>query len=781
MWNIHSPMNRVAISALWLVLVGACSLYAQETVSNGQFKLSDWQSFTSMANVRAVTADAQNRIWAATSGGVFNVNPATRQTTEFRNIDALYSLDATAIAYDASGNTIYAGTYEGVLEIYNLDTAKWVHILDITNAAQQYSARSINDIVFRGNVAYIATDFGVLLFDTKNRVFIETVDRVGSFQQKSKIAKIVLSSDSIYVAGTYGVAVAPLNAKTLREPEVWKTLLPQTSPKPPNVVSLLQTPSGLYAIADTLLYRRMPDSDSLEIIQHIPASYQRFKSLAFDGTNLFYATQDMIALVKGSALQLKHPSAIQGYSFLQMEKGIAAVAYYETAGIGLISTDTLPSMITLNTPLSNRLQDITVDTSGNVWFATATSGSDGQGFSCLQNGRWFNYSSSTTPFVASDAYWRINATGDGKVWLSTWGAGMLEGNASNDTIRFQAFNSFNSPLCGYPTNPNYTLPGDVTSDRSGNVWFAHYGSSTPNCTHHLFVREKNGSFTPFDYPGNPPDIREFLHITIDAFGTKWMASPGGKGLVYFNERNTIANTSDDIWGNLTSSDIALPSSDITAIVTDKNGTLWVGTPSNGLAVIFNPSIVLNNDPAKRRPSVRKLSLLASQSINDIVVDALNNKWIATNSGVWVLNEDGTEAIGYINKKDYPALLTDEVKCLAANENDGTVYLGTLQGLNMVKTLSLKPQEEFDVKVYPQPFNPYADEEVVIDGLEPETQIRIITLDGMLIRNINTKSRRVVWDGRDEKGNHVANGVYIVMGVSLANARSVAGKIAVVYK
>jgi hypothetical protein len=210
---------------------------------------------------------------------------------------------------------------------------------------------------------------------------------------------------------------------------------------------------------------------------------------------------------------------------------------------------------------------------------------------------------------------------------------------------------------------------------------------------------------------------------------------------------------------------------------DKNGMLWIGTNASGISVMSFPALVLR--PTGAAPSISRLRLLRDQVINDILIDPQNNKWIATNSGVWILADDGSDTIGYINRKRYPALLSDEIRSLALDEATGTVYIGTTQGLNSAQTLAIQPADAFALKVYPQPFRPMIDQQLVIDGLEADTRVKITTLEGVLVRSLETSSRRMLWDGRDDQGAIVNSGVYLVLVVSQSNTTTAVSKILVV--
>jgi flagellar hook assembly protein FlgD len=72
-----------------------------------------------------------------------------------------------------------------------------------------------------------------------------------------------------------------------------------------------------------------------------------------------------------------------------------------------------------------------------------------------------------------------------------------------------------------------------------------------------------------------------------------------------------------------------------------------------------------------------------------------------------------------------------------------------------------------------------DQQLVIDGLEADTRVKITTLEGVLVRSLETSSRRMLWDGRDDQGAIVNSGVYLVLVVSQSNTTTAVSKILVV--
>lgn len=100
--------------------------------------LKDWQTYSSMLNVKSGSFDSRGRIWCATEGGIFCLDPKTDEYHEFRNINAMLGIDVSAVSCDTAEKLVYIGTQSGVLEIASEDF-DWTHILDIIRCNKRNS------------------------------------------------------------------------------------------------------------------------------------------------------------------------------------------------------------------------------------------------------------------------------------------------------------------------------------------------------------------------------------------------------------------------------------------------------------------------------------------------------------------------------------------------------------------------------------------------------------------------------------------------------------------
>jgi hypothetical protein len=112
---------------------------------------------------------------------------------------------------------------------------------------------------------------------------------------------------------------------------------------------------------------------------------------------------------------------------------------------------------------------------------------------------------------------------------------------------------------------------------------------------------------------------------------------------------------------------------------------------------------------------------------------------------------------------------------------GTVYFGTDEGLAGLTTAAAAPQASFgELVVYPNPYLVPSTSPVTVDGLVENSSLRILTIDGALVRDLATPGGRVgFWDGKDEQGRDVSSGIYLVVAYSDDGANVANGKIAVI--
>lgn len=745
--------RNLFISAFGISASLVCTIVFSASVMMAQtVQVSDWRTFSSMRTVTAADADSKGRIWAATSGGVFVYDPAIDSLTEFRNIGALVSLDVTAILCDPIRQRVFVGCGDGSLHIVTEDFA-WTAIPDIRRATQ-YPRRNIVDFVLDGSKLFLATGFGLVTYDVERSVFIETVDRIATMEAKSPVHGIALVGDSIWLATDGGIAVASRKVPTLRLPSVWKLLDASFGLPAAPVSGIRAAGTTMYASVGNGVFRA--DGHTFTLFH---SSASPILSLASINGALTFSDKSGVHTVDGP-LAATWPGELIGHTAIVLAPGtsVSYIGFVKDRSLALWQNEVI-SPVEVNSPISNQFASIAVDTDGGLWVATDIDPPRaGTGVAYFDGTMWQNFTEQTNSAIKTSACYRVSALSDGTVWIGTWGRGVVRAERKNGAVELTQFTNTNSSLEGISADPSYVLAADAAIDKQGNTYVVNEASGSRA----LAKFHKDGTNSAVV---NCTDPRGNLYrsLAVDVAGNQWLGSPFGNGLLVLN---------DDVCATVRSSNTQLPDNAVNIVRIDRSGALWIGT-AKGVAVISGPSSVTSTSI----PFLRRITSLTTVVVNDIAVDALNYKWIATTGGVFVLNEDGTEVLATITMANSP-LLEDNIRSVAIDDRTGTVYFGTGTGMSTARTQSIRPETTYNVSFAPQPYRPSQDGSLTIDGLAADSDVRIMTIDGALVAAIQSRGRQALWDGRDLQGRAVTPGVYVVHVVSASSKESAAGKIIV---
>jgi ligand-binding sensor domain-containing protein len=721
-------------------------------------RLTDWRTISSMQTATDADVDHEGTLWVSTTGGVFS-RTTSGMVTEYRNVNELQTLDARSLLCDRTSRTVYVGGGDGSLDIRE-SGGSWENIKDIRRASQ-YPKRGVNAMFDGGDVLFIATDFGFVTFDKTRRVFIETVDRIGTLQEKTRANGIVLYHDSVWVATDSGVAVAPLNVPTLRPPSIWR-ILDTTNGLSTVKIKHIATNGTQLAVASD--YEGLVwTGTAFEVRIGMP---EPMTSLDFDGDLLTASSVSAVRSTQGP-MAIPWGGPLNGHRVVSIHDTSVIVGFLIERAVRLWNGTELTPVV-VNTPISNQFARMTIDEDDGFWVATDVDPPrTGQGVSYFDGLQWHNFNRTTRPEFTSNACFRINALENGKVMIGTWGGGLMEAAHVGDSIVLTAYRPVNSAIKGVQVDSNYAVVGDAALDRSGKVWIVN----EQTVSQLLVSVDATGATQGF---ANCVDARNnmFRPIAVDLAGNKWVgSSDGGGALLAFNEKGTL-DRADDVCQVIRSSNTQLPDNVITVLRTDRTGQLWIGT-AKGVAVISSPTGVSNTS----LPFVRRISALTSVYVNDLYVDALNNKWVATTGGVFVLNADGTEVLATITNTTAP-LLDNNVRSIAVSKKTGLAYFGTSAGCSVARSSSIQPETVFALSFRPQPFSLAVDRELTIDGLAADADIRIMTPGGVQVATMKAQGRQAIWNGKDTEGRDVPPGVYLVHSTSSTSKESAVGKIMV---
>lgn len=726
-----------------------------------------WKNFTSMTEVRAI-ARAGDTYWVATRGGLFAWNRAESVFNQLTNAEGLLSLDLTAVAVDNRGD-VWTGAANGTIHVYSPESKTWRYIHDIANANQ--TNKRINALVVHGDTLLICTEFGVSVFKIGKFEFGDTFTRFGNFPEsvKVRIKSAAIHGGRIWVAATDGgsmhrVGFASLSNPNLLPPEAW-TLQTVGDSIPQAVVIFndrvyVGTTGGAFYL-DMELWSPIPSLAGV-VVRGMSASNEAL-ALCTASQQVFTVTASHAVSEFGTVLPSPPTSIVSSPT------GEPVVG----SNNGALTFNSQWISNKPNGPASNQFTSIAVDPAGNVWAASGEA--NGRGIFRFDGNEWRSFTSAEHG-LPTDNYFRVSVGCDGSAWASSWGGGLVEFPGGTGSVDTSHVYGTNVGLVGIPADPIFIVASSVECDSRGNTWMSIYNAADGNI---LAIRKADGTWTriPARISGSALSALFWTNVdrslAVDAFDNIWAVVRDGayRGVISLGNRGTIDGT---VAFHLTTQD-GLPNDEVTTIVADRDNDIWIGT-ERGIAIVLDPS-----NP-KRSGGIAAYRPLNGLTINTIAVDPINQKWVGTTDGVIVLSPDGTQQIAsYTVASTNGKLISNDVKSIAVDGKTGTVYFGTLNGLASLTTAAASPKASFDeLFVSPNPYVIPNPAPLTVDGLVANSSLKILSIDGKLVRQIRTPGGRLgFWDGTDEQGAPVSSGIYVIVAFSDDGNNVATGKVAIV--
>jgi hypothetical protein len=114
--------------------------------------------------------------------------------------------------------------------------------------------------------------------------------------------------------------------------------------------------------------------------------------------------------------------------------------------------------------------------------------------------------------------------------------------------------------------------------------------------------------------------------------------------------------------------------------------------------------------------------------------------------------------------DNSGLLSDIVYDVAFDNDKGLAYLATDKGISILQIpFADNPSKKQSMYISPNPFIIPDDDWVIIKNIPSGSIIKIMTITGSLIKEINLPSNKsqAIWDGTNTRGDRVGTAVYLV--------------------
>lgn len=754
----QSPFSLVSacIPRSWLIsmlLVGACVLPPSPLPAQRINTVGSWTAYPSH-NYPKQLLKVGSLFYAITKGGMFTYDLVTKETRSYTTVDGLSQVDPTAMYYHEASGKFFLGFSDGMLNSFTDPDQGFNYIGDIQRS-ELYTAKAINKFLSIEDWLYIATEFGIVIYDVTKGETHATVSKVGNNPTGSAVKDLRRFGDSIYVAmGNYGIWRAWVDHPNITLPSAWSKVTGANGLGSGNCTLLATTSTTNYVqVGDTIYQRSVGATDWTPA----PIPPQKWRSLQAWG--------DYLVLTYSTVMWIVKPD---GQQEVVLARGHTLSGYVDAATIFIGDTvhglsrylgvfDSLESAY----PEGPYTNDVSALAVGNREFYVAPKGRGG--FSAPAgntDGFWhFNPDKGWHRFdvedeLSRDSVWAEFArctyhVPDSVCYMGSWNHGVIRLKSGKIT---DVWTPLNSNLNGGVGN-SIRISG-LAVDEDQNVWatgiVADYNLNVYSAA--------DAAWYPYSIGGMYP-----VGLILDDWGNKWIIN-GGAGITVFNENGTLNQTNDDKIKFLTSEvgRGGLPTNSVNALVKDLRGQIWAGT-LEGVAVFANPSAVFNSNFADAScPVIEGFCLLRDQKVICMAVDGANRKWIGTDNGLYLVNPQGNKLLAHYTIENSP-LFSNTIMDLQIDQQTGEIFIGTGKGILSLMGDAIGGKEDSDsLYVFPNPVQFDYDGPIAITCSYKDVEVKITTVSGRLVRAITALGGQAVWDGNDAAGNRVTPGIYLAM-------------------
>ena len=702
----------------------------------------DYQSYTSASYV----AEADNKIYCVTSGGLFYVNKEDNAINRLSKVTGLSDVGVKHVAYSEELK-ITVITYENC----NIDIIKNNQIINISDIKRKeiIGNKYINNITIREEIAYLSCSFGLVLVDLEKEEIKDTY-KIGQNGNFEGINSCAFDSTNIYVASDGGVYSADKNSNSLFDFNSWKL-----------DTNRAESYQNIFVIKDSIW------------VGNENSFYNRNSLfLSFDDTILKY---NNLLLNADTILN----NQLKAINFIYTDtEGYLWVADSANGLLKFTNSQYQESFVPEG-PIRNDIYSLEYDKNtlymchgGHANFGTNSLINDGVSYKNTTD-TWTNNNRSELGGARDILEVAVK---DDYTFYASWYNGISK-MKDEEFIEQYGYNNTNGVLDTTYYSNNRIRISDIKFDNDGNLW----GLSS-EVNHPLFVKTKNNEW--FSFNMNQDKVGLFFDdLIIDQYDQKWGVIGQLGGLFVYDHNNTISDKSDDQYKILknTLGQGNLPSMGVYCIAEDLDGEIWVGT-DKGIGIYYNPSAIFSESNFDAQQILITEGeygqyLLSEEKVKCITIDGANRKWIGTEkSGVFLISDDGIEEILHFTTYNSP-LFSDNIFDITINPISGEVFIGTAKGLisyrsdatNGVTTLST-------TKVFPNPVRETYNGIIAISGLVTDANIKITDINGSLVFEDFSKGGQASWNGKNKNGDRVSTGVYIVFSTDINGIEKIVSKI-----
>lgn len=778
-------MIRNIFTLLAAVLLSALAASAQHAPGT-------WRSFPMLGTNFDQIVDTPSRIYYLTGGSLYSYDKNEKETVYYSPGEMISSYGVRKMYYNPYGKYILL-TYDDSSMDLIYDDGRMVNLPDITNA-NLLTTKAIRDVSFAPGKIYVATDFGMVIFDDKDHYVLES----GIYSQPFDL--IMEAAGHIFVKCAGNVYASPVGErhKSFDSFKRWNV--------PGGVIDWVSagTDKFIYAVANQLHTATVNAANSSVTTAPLTglAGVATIEPAASDG---YFAagTSSVVGIAPSLELTVTAIPAILKSHRLASWDGPASVWAAAADGIGCYDITSATPAVKMEKYLPAGCLKFGVVNyvpapDGDIYLAN------------LGDGRFYSPSSpygKDAPIMTVLYNWSTDEFKDVSPLLDN-GSTINQGpiNTLVDPVDPEVLYTVtlksglnvykNRKLLGVLADTQ--IPIDKTwtywlmglfFDPDGNMWLADQNNSSyRDCPEYYILpaskiatlRTSPGSIKKTDWlqakmPHYSSDDRRYML----AFSSRknptraFHMTDYGSAYVGYDTKGTLTTEDDEAVasnGLYTQDGNNVFFSTNNCLVEDMNGHIWIGTSEGVLVITDIDQLGHTSEIQVVRPKVARNDgtvyadyLLSTDRINYIAVDPTNRKWIATQaSGLFLVNEDGTEILENFTKYNSP-LVSNDVYSVHCSPDGNDVLISTPAGMMMYSGTSAPAADDYsNVFAYPNPVRPDYTGWITVQCLMDNSLVKIADAQGNVVASGRSEGGMFVWDGCNSAGKRVRSGVYMVL-------------------
>lgn len=757
---------------LFLLILFICNYSIAQDFSDS------WEGFFSFTTIVDID-DSSTAVYAASENAVFIYDLSSRSFTTLTTINGLSGDEISQIHYSEDKALLVIGYQNGLLQIVDQNG----NVTDVVAIKDKQvippDNKKINEFLENGDLIYIATDFGIAIYNLERLEFDDTYF-IGQNGEQLPIASLEIFDGFLYAAtldASNNIRRASITDPFLIDFMNWQQVNPDVWDE------VIAFDAGLYAVT---VGGFLAEFNGVAFANNITQFPSRLLDASSTNDFLVFTLNNQIIIYDTSFSQFLTLNNINGESFEFTQAIVVGDdLFIGTEANGMIRVNLINQtdfeFIIADGPSRNSA--FSIQTLPNELWVTYgshdlffTPDNAALGISHLVDEAWINYTNEDINGLLSVPTVTINPENPSDLVIHSMNNGLLD---FIDGVASTQYGVNNSSLTSIlPPSTFFVRIPDGQYDSQGNLWVIQQQVDRA-----LSKRNTSGNWIAYDVGSVFEEVSSGssttkIEITNDdkiIFG-----STDGGLIGYDPELDQFTRMIDEVsQGNLINNYVS-------AIRIDLQNRLWIGS-NLGLRILSNTNSLFSDDIQDARSVIIEdtngipRELLQDEAVLDIEVDGNNNKWIATaSSGAFLFSPSGRETLFQFTTDNSP-LPANTINDIAIDEETGKVYFATDKGIVAFQgQRSSKPEEDLEsVRVFPNPVRPGFDGNVIIDGLTDRARVKITDIEGNLVFEAISRGGSIPWDTRSFSGNKVASGVYLLFISTNDNIETTVSKLMIV--